>query len=127
MFWNSDKHQAWEAGTFSLECLSTGVRLPTIKEHSRLLSVDYALWGAVSFPALPHSPPPPHLNLDFGRICRMQCLQYSTGCHDVVVCSLKDCLVECHLSQGSCSISKGPFILVIVKGYLVRAYYVPAS
>lgn len=65
MFWNSDKHQAWEAGTFSLECLSTGVRLPTIKEHSRLLSVDYVLWGAVSFPALP-LPPSPY-PFEFGR------------------------------------------------------------
>lgn len=53
MFWNSDKHQAWEAGIFILENLSIGVRLLMIKEHSRPLNIDYALWGAVFFPAFP--------------------------------------------------------------------------
>lgn len=43
MLWNSDKHQAREAGTFILECLSIGVRLPMIKEHPRPLNIDYAL------------------------------------------------------------------------------------
>lgn len=57
MFWNSDKHQAWEAGIFILENLSIGVRLLMIKELSRPLNIDhahdYALWGAVFFPAFP--------------------------------------------------------------------------
>ena len=47
MLWNSDKHQAWEAGTFILESLSIGVRLLMIKEHSRPLNTDYALCRAV--------------------------------------------------------------------------------
>lgn len=56
MLWNSDKHQAWEAGTCLLECLSFGVRLMMVKKkkkHSRPLNIDYALWGAVFFPAFP--------------------------------------------------------------------------
>lgn len=47
MLWNSDKHQAWEAGTFILESLSIGVRLLMIKEHSRPLDTDYVLCRAV--------------------------------------------------------------------------------